>query len=175
MAESETWAGVLKYLLFIGGGALVGALALAILQILGFIVLASVAVAFIILVQFIYILQLRARLTEGAGAESGWHPPSAWQLDEICDELKGLLGQIPDFRHSPMPLAGEAQTRLMEWRRRSLAILGQAFGPDSVEYEDFYELQFERAAGLRSERNFILALDDAQAIFKTAIEVQLEC
>ncbi len=68
------------------------------------------------------------------------------------------------------------RTKLVEWRRRTLTLLGNVVGESSEEYEAFYELEFEPKVPLVEsyesgrEKN----LYEAQATLKSVLEFRLD-
>lgn len=148
----------------------------------GPLVLVYVGIAFLIIGVSIYVAYLSARISR---LESSWvsgdereefEPPIGEEKARLRQLLQGALEEMSQFRGIEGPFPRQHRTKLVEWRRRTLTLLGNAVGESSEEYETFYELEFEPKLPLfesyesRREKD----LDEAQAILKSVLEFRFD-
>ncbi len=107
----------------------------------------------------IYSLEMRATRIEGEEVEL----LDSEEKGRLRGELKRQLEEIPSLRK--IHPSSKEGVKLREWRRRTLALLGNAYGGYNAEVEDFDSLSFRRYP--ESD------LNEAQAIIKVAIEMRL--
>jgi hypothetical protein len=98
--------------------------------------------------------------------------------EQQADLLRPQLKQISRLRKFRAPLEGKERTEFTIWRTRTAALLWQALGVDSVEAENFEDIEFEPAGFLGlalsdQTQTYAKGLDEAEALLKTAIEVYL--
>lgn len=161
MAEGRDVDDILKLLVPIGV-AIIGSVLGFYFNLFGFSAVIIISMGFAIIVLSVYVLRLRSQI-ERQAAEDEPTPLTAEEKDRLKEELRNQLEEIPSLREIH-PHSQEA-VKLREWRRRTLALLEKAYGEYTAEVEDFEELSFRRFPDHD--------LNEAQAILKVAIEIQL--
>ncbi len=170
------WRAAWRWLLVPLVISIVGSALSALFPLYGIPVFAIPASAVGILFLAFILLEMRGRILqlEEGQEKGGFQPLQGAEKERICRQLKEQLSEMPSIRRLSLSNS-EQRTKVLEWHRKTTALLQKAYGGYTGEVQEFEELRLEsrvRGGSITARRPM---LDEAEAILRTVIDVVLEC